>query len=339
MEYIISYFGKNLEELSYQDISDFFSEEREESDKIEFKSFSSEYGNINKNLEGVIRGICALINSNGGILIWGAPQGIKIEGRDEKVFIGDLSPVNERREKDWLINKISDSITPLPININVQILEENNNFVYVFEVDPSDYKPHQYKNTYWARLDGQTKQAPHYLIESLFRQVKFPNIEGYIKLNNISTKESKYILDFTIFIFNFSELQNEENLSFRLMCPQGLFVRANYPGFENLYGFDGHELIYTDQISVLHFGAPNMRQELLEFDPYNPEVDLVLSFGGKKSPMKTSFYKINLNGIDWNKPESLSHIIVEKEVNITMAKKQEELGTSKEETLKSILGE
>ncbi len=339
MEFAKSYFGKGLEEIVYQDLVDFFVEEKDESDKIEFKAFSARYGNLNKNLEGVIRGICALINSNGGILIWGAPEGTTVPGRAEKIFVGDLSPINERKEKDWLINKISDSITPLPVGIKVQILENEGNYVYVFEVDSSDYKPHQFKNTYWVRLDGQTKPAPHYLIEALFKQIKFPNIEGYIKLDNISTDGNKYYLDITIFIFNFSELQNEEDVSFRLMCPEGTFVKSADPRYNNMYGYEGHQLIYNDFIKVLHFGAPNTHQERLMFSPYTREVNLLLSFGGKYSPMKTTSYKLNLATIDWNRTVTPTYLIIEKEENKSMAEKKAELGTTKEDSLRVILGE
>ncbi|WP_159025487.1 ATP-binding protein, partial [Aquimarina sp. Aq78] len=137
------YFGKDLDALTHQDILDFFNTEKEESDKIEFKTYHPTYGNFNKNLEGVIRGICAFLNSNGGILIWGAPMGQSID--DRLVFQGALSLVNQLIEKDTLISKISDSITPLPVNINVQIIENGRNYLYVFEVQKSNYSPHQFK--------------------------------------------------------------------------------------------------------------------------------------------------------------------------------------------------
>lgn len=60
MNYSQSYFGKDLSELLYSDIVDFFVDEKDESNSIEFKSFSATYGNFNKNLEGIIRGVCAL---------------------------------------------------------------------------------------------------------------------------------------------------------------------------------------------------------------------------------------------------------------------------------------
>ncbi|MDD4110767.1 MAG: hypothetical protein PHS54_04360 [Clostridia bacterium] len=41
MSYIQQYFCKAPQDLAYQDITDFFANEREESDKIEFKSYHS----------------------------------------------------------------------------------------------------------------------------------------------------------------------------------------------------------------------------------------------------------------------------------------------------------
>ncbi|MEL6812966.1 MAG: ATP-binding protein, partial [Bacteroidota bacterium] len=137
--YSQQYFGKDLNDLNYEDINNFFIEEKEESDKIEFKAFHPSFGNFNKNLDGVIRGICAFLNSDGGILIWGAPLGKKLEERE--VFQGTLSPVTEFKEKDSLISKISDSITPLPVNINVKIIEQEGQYLYIFETQMSSYSP------------------------------------------------------------------------------------------------------------------------------------------------------------------------------------------------------
>lgn len=257
MQFIKSFFGKNLTELLYKDIADFFKIEQVESDRIEFKSFSLKYGNLNKNLAGVIRGICAFLNSEGGVLIWGAPKGKKISGRKEKAFVGDLSPVNELCEKDWLISKISDSITPLPIGINVQTLEDKGLFVYVFEIQQNNYRPHQYSNIYYARLDGLTKPAPHYLIDALFKQIKYPNIEGFIKPTKISHNGKKYLLDIEIFIINFSYFQNEEHVVFRLFCEKGKFIGNRGYGLEHNYSLGG-KVYQPDPIDLLHFGAPKM---------------------------------------------------------------------------------
>ena len=70
MDYCTTCFNKTLANLEYQDIENFFHEPREESTRLEFKSFPQK-GDFNKCLEGVIIGICAFLNSEGGILIWG----------------------------------------------------------------------------------------------------------------------------------------------------------------------------------------------------------------------------------------------------------------------------
>jgi hypothetical protein len=269
MDYSSLYFEKVLDNLEYQDIIDFFVEEKEETTRLEFKSFAAKHGDFNRNLEGIIRGICAFLNSEGGILIWGAPNGVIQEGKKEKVFSGDLSHLKELKEKDWLINKISDSITPLPTGINVKILQNEEKIVYVFEIQSSLYQPHQFRNTYYARLDGQTKPAPHYLIEALFKKIKYPNIEGFIKFDSISHNTNSHFLDITIFIFNFSQLQNELNISFRLMSPQGIFLKSQDPNQSYMYLYDGHQLIFKDFIDVLHFGAPNMHSERIVINSHD----------------------------------------------------------------------
>lgn len=338
MDYSLAYFGKNLDNLLYEDIVNFFSQEKEESNKIEFKAYSAQYGNLNKNIEGVIRGICAFLNSEGGILIWGAPEGEFVEGRKEKIFIGELSPVLELLEKDLLISKISDSLTPLPIGINVKILNENNSYLYVFEVQPSNYKPHQFKNIYYARLDGQTKPAPHYLIEAQFKQIKYPNIEGYLKLTNISHDGNNFYLDIEIYLFNFSHLQNEEMPFFRLMSSKGIFARAMDANFSDMYSYGGHLLIFENKINFLHFGAPNMHQERIQFSPYEKEVNFILMFGGKKSPLKTSQYTLNFSKIDWNNTTNPHYLFTEISENKTNADGQAELNISKADTLRNLLG-
>lgn len=340
INYSQNYFGKDLEELEYSDISDFFIEPKEESDKIEFKAFHPDYGNYNKNFDGVIRGICGFLNSNGGLLIWGAPLGRK-EG-DKLIFSGELSPVNILKEKDSIISKISDSITPLPVNINVQIIENVDSYLYIFEIQQSNYSPHQFKNIYYSRLDGQTKPAPHYLIDALFKRVKYPNIEGYINLDRFGDAGNGNVyLDISILLINFSELQNEQDISYRLICGQAIFAGSLNANTAKYYGMEGHQYINKNNIDILHFGAPELNSQRLIFnlselgDQHNYEMDLVLFFGGKKSPLKFSEYKLNFSGsISEINPVGL---ISSTEENILASEKQKALGTTRENLLETLL--
>jgi len=339
--YSHQYFGKNLEDLEFQDVVAFFATEKEELDKIEFKAFHSNYGNFNKNLEGVIRGICGFLNSNGGILIWGAPLGQKVD--DQLVFQGALSLVDELIEKDSLISRVSDSITPLPVNVNVQIIENNGSYLYVFEVQKSNYSPHQFKNIYYARIDGQTKPAPHYPIDALFKKVSYPNIEGFINLDRVGNANNGNVyLDISIIIINFSALQNEEDISYRLICKQAKFAGSLNPLTAHNYSMQGHQFTNVGNIDILHFGAPEMASQRLIFnldtlaDEHNYEMDLVLFFGGKKSPLKFSEYKLNF-GNGQIAPQNLIRLITKIEENIPASEKQKALGITRENLLNSIL--
>ncbi|WP_024769758.1 ATP-binding protein [Aquimarina macrocephali] len=340
INYSQQYFGKYLNDLVYQDIVNFFVQEKEESDKIEFKAFHSTFGNLKKNQEGVIRGICAFLNSNGGILIWGAPLGKKAD--DRTIFQGALSPVTVLIEKDILISRISDSITPLPININVQIIEHSGSYLYIFETQISNYSPHQFKNTYWARLDGQTKPAPHYLVEALFKKISYPNIEGYINLDRFGLLPTgQSYLDISIYMFNFSELQNAHNLTYRLMCGQSIFAGSLDQDTSQHYILDGHMYVHKDFNDILHFGAPDRNTQRLIFDleqlgdNHNYEMDLILTFGGKRSPLKLSEYKLDFSGpIASVNPVGL---FSSRKENILMSDHQKEIGSTRENQLDSIL--
>ncbi|MBL0145403.1 MAG: putative DNA binding domain-containing protein [Chitinophagaceae bacterium] len=88
MDYCTSHFGKRLNDLTIQDIESYFQQERIETDQLEFKSIS-QHGNLNDKILGIQRSICAFLNSSGGLLIWGAPEGkkyMKKKKRFTKVF-------------------------------------------------------------------------------------------------------------------------------------------------------------------------------------------------------------------------------------------------------------
>jgi hypothetical protein len=73
-------FGKELNSLTLADIKSSFTEERIETDQIEFKSLHPA-GNINEKFAGIQRSVCAFLNSSGGLIIWGSPEGQKVEGK------------------------------------------------------------------------------------------------------------------------------------------------------------------------------------------------------------------------------------------------------------------
>lgn len=332
--------GKSLDQLTYQDIADFFIEERHESNNIEFKAFSTAYGNFNENIKGIIRAICGLLNSEGGVVIWGAPMGVSDPTTKEKKFRGALSPVSTFKEKDWIINKVSDNISPLPVDIKVTVLQQSTTeILYVFEVKASQYKPHQFENIYFIRLDGQTKPAPHYLIEALFRQISFPLIEGFIKLTLVEQRKrtpgADYTIWFDVLIYNFSELQNEENVVCRIQATSGLI----YP----YHGGDGSR-VFSHKIELLHFGTPHIIRLKLVTDKIHDHyletpIGLVLTFGGKSSPAKVCEYTIQLKSYDATDPVKVSQMIESLRLNLLFSEHQQDLGINREVILKKTLGD
>jgi hypothetical protein len=342
MDYSQNYFGKPLNDLALSDIENYFTDAKEETETIEFKSF------VGKELQGsqydpILMAVCALLNSSGGIVIWGAPVGKKENGKKEKVFQGALSPLNIILEKDALISKISSKITPMPKGINVEIIKEVSNCVCVFEIQKSQYSPHQIDNRYYMRLDGQSVIAPHYFIEAMFRQVKYPDIGGYLKLLRAEYSGSNFFYHLYVeaLIWNWSALQNETNVHLSLDTDVGHI--AGY-GFQNtdpnppVYWNDGQSVKYKNAIEVLHYGSPLSKHIKLEIPSHQirGEINLALYFGGKKSPQKVSQYKCRIS-IPSGLNDPLKCEILEMKENIFMHEHPDAM-ISKEEKLRQALG-
>jgi hypothetical protein len=330
MNYSEIVFGKSLEELSIDKLQYFFSTPQGETATLEFKSFSR-YSTFDKNIDGIIKGLCAFLNSDGGILIWGAPNGIKPEGKKEEVFEGELQLVNELKEKDTIINIISSRITPMPTGISVKILERNDGYAYVFEVQPSPYKPHQFNHIYYIRLDGQSRPAPHYMVQAMFRQVSFPNLEAYAKFVSLTDMETHWLLIAEIYLLNLSEFQNEELAAYQLVIEPGAFEGTGGTFFSN-------------PEPVLYYGRP-LRNQLniiiakTALEKRSRIFKMVLTLGGKKSPAKISNYVLDFNLFDSGRDEgNLNYLMTKAKENQFYSDAQKDKGSGKEKLLREILG-
>lgn len=321
MIFVKNYFDKdNIEDVSSDDVVDFFSREQVENDTIEFKSFVTVEGDrIADKEKGIIKTISAFLNSEGGLLIWGAPVGQDIEGRTEKVFTGHLTPVTELYEKDQMISKLTNRITPVPYGILFHRIEYQGSNIYLLEAEKSEYAPHQFENKFYMRLDGQTRIAPYHYVEALFKRVKYPNLHGYVTLNEFKLEGSRYLFTITTWIFNLSPHQNDQNVSIRLICNNGMFQGWNNPGMMSRFVFDqgGHEKRIKGIKDVIHYGEPVSHTDVIEFDPHQLQKDqdltrIILSFGATNSPMKISSYQIQLSTAG---SVNLEEAIIEKREN------------------------
>lgn len=288
MTHSLSILGKEIFDLNYQDIETFFQTEREESLNLEFKSYVNQ--GTHKDKENVIKkSVCALLNSEGGIIIWGAPVETRDPNGNTKAS-GTLTPFNSGLDKDKLINILSSSIIPMPVGIKVNFLNDGNgNFVVVLEVEKSIERPHQYDSRYFVRLDGQTRVAPHYFIKALIKSQDFPIIRGHIKLKNIRIYGNEIFLEFRYLLFNTSQFNNEKNAFMRIVVnPGNIYINQTLIGHT-----------YDHDITLISHGRPVMSNFVVKLSSAQVQqpLKIIFQFGGQKSPSKVSTYDYNITSL------------------------------------------
>ncbi len=302
--YAESYFGKPLREINQNDVKSFFLNPQEETETIEFKSFfENNSANYSHKENAVLKTICAFLNSGGGLLIWGAPSGELDSQRNIKTFTGELSPVGVRIEKDSFISKIANRIIPLSNLINFHSIEVGDSkYIYLFDVQQSISRPHRFDDKYWIRMDGQTKVAPHHIVEALFKQISFPILGGYIKFEKCKLiyNQNAFLIFGKIFIFNHSKNQNEFDIYFSLSISQGklrAMSRDSEIGiFSNKYQTYRREEV-SKILSYSHAPYHDFCVELPHSFCNNLEnkLEIMLTFGGRTSPMKKSEYLLQVD--------------------------------------------
>ncbi|MBT1688864.1 AlbA family DNA-binding domain-containing protein [Dawidia soli] len=329
-------FGKDLEALTYQDLEEFFTTDKHESDSLEFKSINAA-GALDQKIQGLSKSVCAFLNSDGGILIWGAPSGVSDGGNGPKRFVGALTPYPTHIEKDALINMVTDRIVPIPNRIKLQICNQEQNFVFVFEISPSNYAPHQTDNTYYMRIDGQTRIAPHHYIEALFKKVRFPDICIYFKITGANVlANGHYQVHFDLYIINWSQFQNDEEISFRVFGGELVFPLAQIAPHSNNYRWNGKEYFKDPVQKILHFGQPIRDGNYFTVSPTslgaNQHMEIHIIVSGRYSPTKKSDYTI-----DFSKMPNRNEMIVVRSENVTIAEWQAQNGVNRDTVLKELL--
>jgi len=286
MPYSKLIFGKEIFNLSYKDIEDFFQNEKEENLNLEFKSYVNQ--GTYKDKEYVIKkSVCALLNSDGGIIVWGAPVETRSENGNTKAS-GVLTPFNVGLDKDKLINILSSTIIPMPIGIKVNFVNDgNDNFVIIIEVQKSIERPHQFDNKYYIRLDGQTRIAPHYLIKALIQGKDFPIIRGHIRLKKILIYNNDLVhLTFRKLLFNTSQFNNDKNIFMSIIANPGkIYINKRLIGSR-----------YDNDFPILSHGRPLITDFVVELNSLQlvEPLNIMFQFGGEKSPSKISIYKYNI---------------------------------------------
>jgi hypothetical protein len=331
---IDSIFSKPIDQLTEYDISEYFAHPQIETDKIEFKS-GKEFEETNEDtrkqektkdtFRKILTTICAFVNTDGGILIWGAPKG-ELLGKKEKEFTGDLIPVMEVFEKDQLISRISSLISPTPNKIKVQIIKAHaGGHIYIFEVLRSEFAPHQVNGTYYMRLDGQTRYAPHQYVEALMKKVNVPKLGMNFCFGESRAKKSEIIIPFAVHIYNQSNYIHDKNVTFRLIS-NGYIEKED--------GFHSHKAEGTDiqyvAADIIHNSSSALKCFFLKVErDLNHSINIVAFLSGELSPMLTSMFHIDISYIN---PGKFNMTVLTKEDNIYLFERKEILGISNNES-------
>lgn len=218
MSYSEQIFGKQLHDITYQDIELFFSTEQEETTIIEFKSGEVE-------LDSVFKGICAFLNTQGGLMIIGSPKPIKpTESNDRKICKGTPILTKKLNSREQLQQKIASFISPLPVGLKIHQIPMNDGSLFLIEVPQSDFAPHQCLSDgkYYMRLDVESRFAPHGFVEALFNRRQkpllvadvvsekidevFDEIEIVIENNSATTAED---VEFIVKVFGVEIIERE----------------------------------------------------------------------------------------------------------------------------------
>lgn len=280
-------FNIDLYELTYNDLEVFFQTQKDESLNLEFKSYVA-VGNHNSKEDTVKKAVCGLLNSEGGIVIWGAPIEVT-DAQGKKSAVGALTPFQTNLDRDRLINIFSSSISPMPIGIRVQALQNPEGLsIFIIEVEKSIERPHQYDDRYYVRLDGQTRKAPHYLISALMKSVNYPILNGHLRLKNIASNGHNFSLRFRQVLVNSSQFINDINVSTQTVASPGHIFLDNI----NQGGR------FSQTYPILSNGAPLSRDFVLVIpvEQMNQDINIGFQFGGEKSPSKISNYTYRFPG-------------------------------------------
>lgn len=217
-------FKKSIKELEFKDIQEYFTNDKHEANNIEFKSYDPKRnGGFKEAYDAVVKAICAFLNTDGGIVIWGAPKGIKRGDDIEKSYFLPLKPVPHKIEDDQFIDKISGRISPLCKGVSFQRInggkydQDKDTFIYVIEVKQSEFPPHQFDGTYYMRSEASTRIQPHQFVEAQMKRISIPNVQTHVVFGKPLPVSSNILIPFSILISNESYYIHEKNLKFRIL--------------------------------------------------------------------------------------------------------------------------
>jgi hypothetical protein len=188
MSFIHYYLRKPAPQVTFEDLQRLVSAEVPESQTLEYKSGRIDLAECGET-------ISAFLNTGGGLLVIGAPQTESVQdpsGRRRRICRGEFRPISPVPDKDDAHRKLLSRILPLPAGVAIRVvLAAADGAVLLVDVPKSSYPPHQFENSYFVRLDGETRKAPQAFVEALFLQRRGPNLQCNVVAENVRPIESR----------------------------------------------------------------------------------------------------------------------------------------------------
>lgn len=306
MNFCQTYFSKDLDDVTADDLIHFFNSPQKESQYLEFKS--AREPNLDKVFTNTLKpGICSFLNSEGGLLIFGAPKEDK--KNPEHPYHGPIQPYRKGflGEHDTIIRKISDGIIPMPVGVRLKEIEFENGVVSIFEIQPSQTKPHQTDNIYQIRIDGQKKPAPHYLIEAMMKQVQWPELNGFIRFVECEKTDENHIFHFRTVFVNKTATTNAKSIEGSISCSvKGKRKYENLSRVPFLSSGLTQSILCQIEIENKYFRS---------FDPTKIEFGFI--FCGENTKPKISYYILEIEEV-YGIEKILDHQIITSEENLSI---------------------
>jgi hypothetical protein len=327
-------FKKNLQELTIDDLKSFFLSEQKESNVLEFKSIDS--SDIQNQDNAIIKTLSAFLNTEGGILIWGSPKGHKLPN-GEKVFTGDLTSSSQQIAEDRFMSRVASLITPTPSGINFRSIEDNQKFIYVIEVNKSNYPPHQFDSIYYMRFNATTIKAPHHYVEALMKQIKIPNLQGFLhsKLETIGMARFG-VIPFALSLHNFSIYNPAFNVEYSLAVKNGdfFFEEENFHSLTQ-YIYHNYRIANRKVLDKFHYNVSIADKFFLiipEQLSKTQNCELRLSFFSNECPIKISSYTYSISHTSTSFQPVLTEL--KKVENVYSFELSDKLGKTEEQKVK-----
>lgn len=154
------------------DLLSYFKKSPREGQNLEFKS-----GEVD--ISKILKELCAFLNSEGGLLIVGAPRESNSGGE------GPHNPVlSTIPSMSFLRDKIISGIMPSPSGIKLHRIQLEDGSVYLLDVLASSNPPHQLHGSgnYYIREGAVSRPALHREVEEMFFKKRKPHLQLQIEM-------------------------------------------------------------------------------------------------------------------------------------------------------------